>query len=267
MSRGRGVTRDSAVRSGARAYAIRAHKETSSPYVIIGTFSLDDTNVIALIDPGSTHSYVCENLVSSKKLPVESTKFASNVSNPLGKYVLVEKICKNCPLTTRDYCFLAGLMLLAFDQFDVILAMDWLTLHDIIELKCQNNEIPRIESDELSGLPIVISSMSAQRYVRKGCDAYIAYVLDTKVSEKKIESVPVVCEYPDVFPEELPGLPPVREVEYAIELVPGTSPISIAPYRMAPTKIYVLKNLKLIQKILHEAHSGCLFVHAGSTKM
>ncbi|KAA3474417.1 Retrotransposon protein [Gossypium australe] len=75
---------------------------------------------------------------------------------------------------------------------------------------------------------------------------YLAYVLDIKVSEKKIESAPIVCEFPDVFPEELPGLPPVREVEFAIKLVAGTSPISIALYRMA------LTDLKELKAQLHE---------------
>ncbi|KAA3469991.1 DNA/RNA polymerases superfamily protein [Gossypium australe] len=112
----------------------------------------------------------------------------------------------------------------------------------IIELKCQNNEILRIESNESSGLPVVISSMSAQRYVRKRCEAYLAYILDTKVSESKMESVLIVCEFLDVFPEELLGLPSIKEVEFAIELVQGTSPISIAPYRMAPTKLKELKS-------------------------
>ncbi|KAA3485140.1 DNA/RNA polymerases superfamily protein [Gossypium australe] len=198
----RGTTRDSTVRSEARvparAYAICAREDASSPDVIIGTFSLYDTNVIALIDPGSTHSYICMNLVSNKILPVESIEFVIKVSNPLSK-------------------------------------------RNIIGLKCQNNEILQIESDELGGLLIVISSMTAQRYVKKGCKAYLAYIVDTKVSEKKVESVLVVCEYPDVFSEELPGLPPIREVEFGIELVPGTTPISIAPYRMDPT---VLKELK-----------------------
>ncbi|KAA3484298.1 Transposon Ty3-G Gag-Pol polyprotein [Gossypium australe] len=83
--------------------------------------------------------------------------------------------------------------------------------------------------------------MSAQRYVRKWCEAYLAYVLNTKVSELKIESVSVVCEYPDDFPEELHGLPPIREVEFGIDLVSGTSPISIPLYRMAPTKLKELK--------------------------
>ncbi len=87
----------------------------------------------------------------------------------------------------------------------------------------------------------MISVMTAQRCLRKGYDAYLAYVLDTKVSESKIQTVPVVCEFSDVFPEELPGLPPEREVEFSIDLIPGTTPISIAPYRMAPTELKELK--------------------------
>ncbi|KAG8503557.1 hypothetical protein CXB51_001536 [Gossypium anomalum] len=128
--------------------------------------------------------------------------------------------------------------------------MDWLTLHDavvnckrkMIDLRCQNNEIIQIGSDDLSGLPVVISSMLAQKYVRKGYEAYFAYVLDTKVTEKNIESVPVVCEYPDVFPDDLLGLPPIRDIKFGIELMPGTTPISIASYRVALTKLKELKS-------------------------
>ena len=85
---GRGVTKDTTVRSEvgapARAYAIRAREEASSPDVITGIFSLYDTNVLALIDPGSTHSYVCMNLVSDKNLCVELTEYVVKVSNRLG---------------------------------------------------------------------------------------------------------------------------------------------------------------------------------------
>ena len=93
----------------------------------------------------------------------------------------------------------------------------------------------------MKGVPAIISSMTAQRYMKKGCETYLAYVFDSKETERKLESVPVVCEYSDVFPEELPGLPPVREVEFGIEIVPGTTPISIAPYRMALTELKELK--------------------------
>lgn len=110
-----------------------------------------------------------------------------------------------------------------------------------IDLRCLNDEIIRIESNDLNDLSAVISSMLAQKYVRKGSEAYFAYVLDSKVIEKKIELVSVVCEYPNVFPEELPSLPPIREVEFGIELIPGTTPISIAPYRMAPIELKELK--------------------------
>ncbi|KAG8478822.1 hypothetical protein CXB51_028795 [Gossypium anomalum] len=182
-------------------------------------------------------------------MPVESTEFVIKVSNPLGKHVLVDTVCKNFPLMIRGYCFSANLMLLPFDEFDVILGMEWLTIHDvvvncgrkIIELKCKSGDILRVESEELDRLPIVISFMTAQRYMRKGCESYLAFVLNTKVSELKIESMSVVCEYLDVFPKELPGLPPVREVKFGIELVPDTAPISIASYKMAPIELKELK--------------------------
>ncbi|KAG8501212.1 hypothetical protein CXB51_003326 [Gossypium anomalum] len=218
--------------------------------MIIGTFTLYDTSVIALIDPGSTHSYICMNLVHNKTFPVESTEFVIRVSNPLGKSVLVDKVCKNCLLLIRDIYFPADLMLLPFNEFDIILGMNWLTLHDdivnckrkVIDLSSKNDEIIRIESSDLNGLPAVISAMKARKYVKKGCEAYLAYVLDSKVNDKKVESVPVVCEFFDVFPEELPILPPIREVEFGIELVPGTTLISIAPYRMALTELKELKS-------------------------
>ncbi|KAA3480674.1 DNA/RNA polymerases superfamily protein [Gossypium australe] len=242
----RGIT-DTVVRSeariAARAYAIRFREEATSPDVITGTFTLFDTDVIALIDPGSTHSYACVNLVSIKTLPVESTKFVIRVSNCLGKCVLVDKVCKNCPLMYRDNYFLANLMLLPFDEFDIILRMVWLTLHHaIVNYKQKSIDLRiRIESSDLNGPPTIVSSMKALKYVKKGCEAYFAYVIDTKVTEKKVESVPVVCEFPDVFPKELPGLHLIREVEFGTDLVPGTTPISIALYRMAPIELKELK--------------------------
>jgi len=95
-------------------------------------------------------------LVASKRLPVEFTEFVIKVSNPLGKHVLVDRVCKNCRLMIWGHCFLADLMLLPVDEFDVILGMDWLTLHDavlnwrrkIIELKCENGEILQIDLDK-----------------------------------------------------------------------------------------------------------------------
>ncbi|NAW06105.1 hypothetical protein FGF99_24600, partial [Salmonella sp. gx-f8] len=145
--------------------------------------------------------------------------------------------------------FPANLMLLPFNEFDVILGMDWLILHDgkvncrqkILELKCENGEIFRVEAEKPNKLPMVISFMSVQKYMRKGFEAYLAYVLNTSITGSKLDSVSIVSEFPNVFLKELPRLPPIREVEFAIDLLPGTAPISIAPYRMALTELKELK--------------------------
>ncbi|XP_012442015.1 uncharacterized protein LOC105767030 [Gossypium raimondii] len=106
--------------------------------------------------------------------------------------------------------------------------------------------------------------MSTQKYMRKGCEAYLVYVLNTEMTESKLESVPVVCEFPDVFLEELPGLPPIKEVEFAIDLLPGTAPISIAPYRIAPTE---LKELKAQLQELTDKGFGFLMIASPMTKL
>ncbi|KAA3484220.1 DNA/RNA polymerases superfamily protein [Gossypium australe] len=236
-------------RAPAITYAIRARKKASSPDVITGTFSLYDTRVIALIDPRSTHSYICMKLVSSLSMPIEFTEFVIRVSNPLGKCVLVDKVYKGCPLMIRGHCFPANLMLLPFDEFDVILGVDWLVTHGVIvnfgkkfiELKYESGDFIRVKSDKQDRSPVVISFLLTQKYLRKGYEAYLVFVMIAKETELRIESVPIVCEYQDIFPEELPRLPPVREIEFGIELALGTTPISIALYRMAPTELKELK--------------------------
>ncbi|XP_016702287.1 uncharacterized protein [Gossypium hirsutum] len=137
--------------------------------------------------------------------------------------------------------------------------MKLLTFHDAvvdcrqkaIKLKYENSETLWIESGESRNLPIVISAMPVQKCLRKRCEAYLAFVMNTKESKLKVESVSVVSEYVDVFLEELPGLPPDREVEFGIELIPGTTPILISSYRIAPTK---LKELKSQDKVEHAEH-------------
>ncbi|KAI5316249.1 hypothetical protein L3X38_045425 [Prunus dulcis] len=83
--------------------------------------------------------------------------------------------------------------------------------------------------------------MTATRLLRKGCSGYLAHIVDSRTQELKLEDIPVVRDFPDVFPDDLPGLPPHREIEFTIELMPGTSPISQTPYRMAPVELKELK--------------------------
>ena len=87
----------------------------------------------------------------------------------------------------------------------------------------------------------MISAMAAQRMLRKGCHSYLAYVVETKKEGTLVDEIPVVREFPDVFPDDIVGLPPDREVEFTIDLIPGTELISIPPYRMAPAELRELK--------------------------
>ena len=81
-----------------------------------------------------------------------------------------------------------------------------------------------------------MSCTKAQKYLRKEYVAFLAHVVE-KRDEKKIEDIPIIRDFPEVFPEDLSGLPPVRQVEFRIELVPGTTHVARSPYRLAPFKM------------------------------
>ncbi len=83
----------------------------------------------------------------------------------------------------------------------------------------------------------VISATAARRLIRKGCEAYLAHVVDTRKASYSLHDNPTVSDFPDMFSDELLSLPPEREVDFAIEVLQGTTPIFIAPYRMAPTEL------------------------------
>ncbi|XP_049381156.1 uncharacterized protein LOC125845651 [Solanum stenotomum] len=88
----------------------------------------------------------------------------------------------------------------------------------------------------------VISHIRAQRMIDQGCSSYLAFIRDVGAESPAMESILVVQEFPDVFPEDLPGVPPVRDIDFSIDLEPGTKPISIPPYRMAPAELKELKD-------------------------
>ena len=87
----------------------------------------------------------------------------------------------------------------------------------------------------------MISAIYARCLLRKGCSGFLAHIVDTRSDEARIEDVPVVRDFQDVFPDDLPGPPPEREVDFPIDLVPGTAHISLPPYRMAPAELKELK--------------------------
>ena len=89
-----------------------------------------------------------------------------------------------------------------------------------------------VQGIRLGPLFNVISTMQACRFLRKGCETFLALVLDSKSGQVRLENIRVVKEFLDVFPEELSGLPPEREVDLSVEILPRMTPISRAPYRI-----------------------------------
>ena len=132
----------------------------------------------------------------------------------------------------------------------MIFGMDWLSRHQAIvdyrmkrvTLRTPNEDEVTFIGERSNHLSNVISAATARTMVLKGCEAYLAYVIDTVKGRPSVSDIPTVSDFSDVFPEELPGLPPHREIEFAIDVVSGATPASITPYRMAPLK---LKELKL----------------------
>ena len=136
--------------------------------------------------------------------------------------------------------------------------MDWLSKHRAIVdcdkkttlLKCSDLSEVTVHGIRFDSVSNVISTMQARRFLRKGCEAFLALILNSKRGQVNLEDVPVIKEFLNVFPEELLGFPPKREVELSIEVVQGTIPISRAPYHMAPTELKEVKTQ--LQELLNK---------------
>ena len=152
---------------------------------------------------------------------------------------------KNCPLMVYDREFSIDLIALPFHEFDLILGMDWLSNHRAIVdcdkktilLKCSDLTEVKVQGIRSDSIPKVISAMEARRFLRKGYEAFLSLILDSKREKVNLENILVLREFPDVFPEELSGVPLEREVDLSIEVVKGTTPNSRAPYQMAQTEL------------------------------
>ena len=217
--------------------------------MIAGNFTLYNTKIHALIDPGSTHFYICIEQLSDKFPSVEALAYDMLVTSPLGHSVRVNLVYKNCPLTVHDREFSVDLIALPFHKFDLILGMDWLSKHRAIVdcdkktvfLKCSDMSKVTVHGIRYEVVSNVISTMQARCFLTKRCEAFLALVLDSKREQVNLEKIHVVKKFPNVFPEELAGIPPEREVDLSIEVVHGMTPISKAPYRMTPIELKELK--------------------------
>jgi hypothetical protein len=194
--------------------------------VLTGTFSIHDHPVKILFDFGATHSFISESLLSKLGLHSCHTNESFVVATAGGR-IPSNTITKAVPLQLGSKTFLTNLIHLGLGGLDVILGMNWLTQHQVVlDIATRMVEI----HSPISGHTTL--------YLPKAeginpC-SYAAVTV-------QLENIPVVCEYPNVFPDDLPGMPPDRNVEFVIELQPDTAPISKRPYHMPPKELAELK--------------------------
>ncbi|XP_070038243.1 uncharacterized protein [Nicotiana tomentosiformis] len=265
-ARGGGLAARGRPRGGGRSgggqaqfYAFPARPDVvSSNAVIIGIVSVCQMEASILFDPDSTYSYVSSYYAHYLDMPCESLVSPICISTPVGDIITVDRVHRSCVVTIGELETRVDILLLGMVGFDVILGIDWLSpCHAILDyhektMMLTMLGLPKVEwRGSLGFVPSkVISYLKAQRMVGKGCLSYLAFVRDVDADTPIIDSVPVVRDFPDVFPAELSGIPLDRDIDFGIDLVQGTRPISIPLYRMAPTELKELK--EQLQELLEK---------------
>ncbi|GKD27043.1 putative reverse transcriptase domain-containing protein [Tanacetum coccineum] len=196
-----------------------------------GTFSLNDHFTIVLFDSGADYSFISVNFLPLINMK-PSVKFCHSFEIEIASGIKVEinKIIRGCNLELEGHTFIIDLIPFGYGSFDMIVGMDWLSklrakivcYEKVVQIPLFNGSILEVHGEHPEGNLKQLKTM--------------------KVNEPKLEDIPVVHEFPGVFPEDLSGLPPSREVEFRIDLIRGAMPVAKSPYRLAPTKIQELSD-------------------------
>ncbi|GKC70826.1 putative reverse transcriptase domain-containing protein [Tanacetum coccineum] len=214
-----------------RAYAIK-DAEPQGPNVVTGTFLLNNGYASVLFDSGFDRSFVDTRF--SSMLNIEPVKISASYEVELAdeRVVSTNTVLKGYTLNLVNHLFEIDLMLIGLGTFDVIIGTDWLGKHDVV---------------------IVCGE-------KRGCHLFLAHVTEKKSKEKRLEDVPVIRDFPEVFPDNLPGLPPPRQIEFRIDLVPGAAHVARAPYRLAPSEMRELLEKGFIRPSSSSWGAPVLFV-------
>jgi hypothetical protein len=194
--------------------------------VVLGMFFASSHPVTVLFDSGAAHSFITSSFVAKHNLPIANMKHTILVSSPRGE-MRTKLICQAISISIRWVDFPSNLILLDSKGIDIILGMDWLSKYDGV-IQCTKKAVRLTKKDETT--VIFVATVQADQ---------ASMLSHMKVTA--LEEILVVQEYPNVFLEELPDVPPNHDIEFLIELLPGTPPISKRPYRMPVNELVELK--------------------------
>jgi hypothetical protein len=194
---------------------------------MMGTFLVANYPVVILFDSGASHTFISKNFVEKHCIPCTKSREGFIIHSPGGQ-IFTKEVAFHVPITLAEREFSTNMIVLKGQYIDVIMAMNWLAQHKaILNTDLRTIKLSHGHEEILLSIPIAVLAKPLGR-------VYKAIVLE-------ILDIPVVCEFPDVFPEDLPRLPPERDVEFVIELKPSMAPISRRLYRMPPNELAELK--------------------------
>ncbi|GJU51050.1 putative reverse transcriptase domain-containing protein [Tanacetum coccineum] len=240
-----------------RAYVIKdANKQ--GPNVVTGTFLLNNSYISVLFDSGFNKSFVNARFSHLIDINPDKLDVSYEVEIADGKVVSTNSVLRGCTLNLVNYIFEIDLMLIELGTFDVIIGMDWLAEQDavivcgkkVVRIPCRNKTLV-VEGDKGPSRLKFISCIKARKYIERGCQIFVVQVTEKKSKEKRLEDVPVIHDFPKVFPNYFPGLPPPRQVDFRIDLVPRAAPVARAPYHLTQSEMKELTVLlqELLEKV------------------
>nr|GFA30706.1 hypothetical protein [Tanacetum cinerariifolium] len=236
----------------AKVYAVGRAGTNPDSNVVTGTFLLNNHYASILFDTGADRSFVSTAFSSQFTITPTALDHYYDVELADGRIIGLNSILRGCILNFLNYPFNIDLMPIEIGSFDAIIGMDWLAKYHAVIVCAEKivripwgNEILIVHgegSDRGNETRLnIISCAKTQRYIQKGCHVFLAHIItketEDKSKKKRLEDVPVVRNFPQVFPEDLSGLPPTRQVEFQINLIPGAVPVAWAPYRLAPSEL------------------------------
>jgi hypothetical protein len=194
--------------------------------VLAGIFSLNGHPIVVLFDSSATHNFISKACTKNCRLTIThlSTPYMISI---LGGKTVTQYVAKNTPLNLGEKVYKTGLIILDGQGIDVILGMSWMKeFKALLDIAAHT---VHLESPAHGSVVLKLPSPTS-----------IASMLHHTAAQN-LEDIPVACEFPDVFPEDLPVMPLDRDVEFTIELRPSTAPIATWPYKMTPKELAELK--------------------------
>jgi hypothetical protein len=203
--------------------------------VVYGMLLINSIPASVLFDSGTSHSFVTKSFVEKHNIPNYPLKKKLLIRPPGGELRATHS-CPQTKIEIRGLSFLVELIILESSGIDVILGIDYLTKYDGV-ISCAKRKA-------------TLTSLQGERIEVNVSMPATAEAMVDQLEEKSLEHIRMVCEYLDIFLEELPGMPPDRDIEFSIELLPGTVPISKRAYRMDVKDLIELK--KQIEELLEK---------------